>query len=200
MAVVGIERITKAPQLAAGMVDEDVPTDGGRAAGLTVGERLADEVRRGELAREDLAILRSELGFEGVPEADPDGAIEARLRHLQAEVDTLTAYTDAIEEFLDEHGIASQFVTNAREDIDTLENRLDAADIRTTRHADRLNDLEGITRRQGGRLDHLETRLVDLANEVETLANRLEEAEAAVASLRDWQAAIGETFDRDRPH
>lgn len=177
------------------MADDEHPTDGGRVRGATVGERLADEVRRGELSSEDVAVLRTRLGFEGVPDADPDGGVEARLRHLQSEVASLAAYAEAVEPFLDEHGTARRFVADAREDIDGLERRLDAVDARATRRAGRLDDLEGVARRQGARLDRLEAEVGDLGEAVGRFDDRLAELERAVAALRDWRAALGEAFD-----
>lgn len=174
------------------MGDEDEPA---AVAQSTVGARLAAELARDELAPETIDQLRSGLGSDAIPDPDPSGSIEARLQHLQSEVETVAAYNEAIEEFLDEHGIASQFVTNAREDIDTATRRLDALDSRATRHGDRLDDLEPVVKRRGARLDRIESRLGDVAETVEAYRERLDELEAALAALEDWRDALGDAFD-----
>lgn len=143
----------------------------------TVGGRLAREIRQGRLAREDVELLRGQLGLDLRAYADdPDGSVEARLAHLQSEVTTLSAYTDAVEELLDEQGTARQFVEDARADIDGLERR--------------VSDLEGVAGRHDGRLDELEGAASDLRETVETVEERLDGLEKAVADLEAFRDEV----------
>lgn len=147
----------------------------------TVGARLAREIRQGRLAREDIELLRGQLGLDLRAYADdPDGSVEARLAHLQSEVTTLAAYTDAVEELLDEQGTARQFVEAARADIDALERQ--------------TSDLEGVAGRHAGRLDSLETATADLRETVEAFDQRLDALEEAVADLEAFRDDIEGVF------
>lgn len=193
-------------------MDEDEATDGGQldvsSEGRTLGERLAREIRQGSVPREDLEVLRSQLGLDLRTYGDPDGGVEARLRHLQSEVSTLAAYTGEIEELLEEQGTARQFVEGAREDIDALESRLDALDARTTRRGDRLDDLAGSVEPHARRLadleetagdhaEHLDALAADLADLRETVVafeSRLDALEETVAGVQEWREEIEGAF------
>lgn len=146
-----------------------------------MGARLAREIRQGRLAREDVELLRGQLGLDLRAYADdPDGSVEARLSHLQSEVTALAAYADAVEELLDEQGTARQFVEDTRADIDALERR--------------ASDLEGVAGRHDGRLDSQEATAADLRETVEAFDERLDELEEAVDDLEAFRADIERVF------
>lgn len=178
--------------------------EGEDETGTTLGERLAREIRQGAIPREDLEVLRSQLGLDLRRYGErPEGGIEARLAHLQREVATLAAYTEEMEAFLDEQGTPAQFVEEAREDLDTVENRLDALDARATRRGDRLEDLEsdvadleGVAGRHDGQLDGLEEELTDLRGTVETFDDRLAALETTVDDLQGWRETVESVFER----
>lgn len=192
-------------------MDEDQATDVAgldASGGSTLGERLAAEIRQGAIPREDLEVLRGQLGLDLRTYGDPAGGVEARLRHLQSEVSTLAAYTEEMEDLLDAEGTARQFVEGASEDIDALESRLDALDSRTTRRGDRLDDVDDATDRHerrlddldattddhAERLDALETELDDLRETVVEFDARLDALEESVEDIQGWREEIEGVF------
>jgi uncharacterized coiled-coil DUF342 family protein len=90
------------------------PVDGGLLAAL------AEEIRSDDVDEEDLELLRDTVEATGTV----DGSTEARIRQLQRDVADLRAYTDALDEFLDENGTAQQVLEDAREQIDSFEDKL----------------------------------------------------------------------------
>lgn len=80
--------------------------------------RLAAEIRTGEPDEDELEQLRDELGVA-------NRRTEARIQHLQNEVSDLAAYTQAIEEFLDEYGTGSQLVAEIDQEFDDLRAQVD---------------------------------------------------------------------------
>src|SRR5699024_5650499 len=77
--------------------DGEVDTGGVGVAEGDVGAALAAELRAGDLAEADRELLAEELDTD-------DAGSEVRLTHLQSRISDLEAYTDALEEFIDENG------------------------------------------------------------------------------------------------
>ncbi|MFB6119756.1 MAG: hypothetical protein ABEJ68_01420 [Halobacteriaceae archaeon] len=116
---------------------------------------MADIVAAVEDADEDeRAALRRALG-----EGDASGSVDARIRHLQNEVADLSAYREALAEFLDENGGAAAAIAEFEEDVDAL--RDDVAEIEGTvaDRATRLDELEATLGEVRASLDALESEV-----------------------------------------
>lgn len=135
---------------------------------------------------------------------------EVRIMRLQSSVESLAAYTDALEEFLDENGPAETIqeeLTSAQSEIDTLETELDALEAtddelksQLSAHANRLHShekrfegLEDGIEHQSNQLDTLEARLNGLENAV---GERLAELEAMLERKTDILAAAVQGLDQ----
>ena len=174
---------------------------------------LAREARENDLPDEDAATLREALGVSD----QPDGSVEARVQRIQRDVADLRAYTDALEEFLDENGTGRQILEEAREGIDQFEDRLDEFERTVERVETNVDETDAAT--QELRSDVGEVRdeveetaasVEDLEAEVATvgedldevraqvpegdLTERIEEMESDLQELREWQTQIKETF------
>jgi len=160
-----------------------------------VGAALAAELRAGELAEEDVELLRERLNL-GLAESDA-----VRLRDLQTRYHDLAAYTDALEAFVDEHGDADGVLADLQDDVDRLEDDLDEL----AGAGDRLDDLEErlderpapeeLTDRLdavAADVDAVEERLDERVDEVE---RRLADLEATVADLEDQTEVLLELQD-----
>ncbi len=174
---------------------------------------LAREVRENDLPEEDVAALRQALGVSD----EPDGSVEARVQRIQRDVADLRAYTDALEEFLDENGTGRQILEEAREGIDQFEDRLDEFERTVERVEANVDETDAATRELrsdvGEVRDEVEetaASVEDLEAEVATvgedldevreqvpdgdLTERVEEMESDLQELREWQTQIKETF------
>ena len=106
------------------------------------------------------------------------GSVEARLDELQAEVSDLKAYTNALEEFLDEEGTGQQIVESVRRDLVAI--------------TDEVEHLELVLARHDRSLDGHDEQLETLQSEVATLADDLE---AHRETATDWFGTIEEALD-----
>ena len=145
---------------------------------------LADEISEGRVDDADLAELRDALGVTA------DDSTNARIEHLQTTVADLEAYTDAIEEFLDEEGDAQAVLRDVRNNYQSTVDRFDdlAADIGDVR-ADLAADVEDLR----GDLAMVED---DLSADVEDLRDDLTAAEDDLAAdTEDLRADLAASED-----
>jgi len=151
---------------------------------------LAKELREDRVSDADRELLREELGV-GPERTERTESTEARIRHLQNEVSDLSAYTDALEAFIDEQGTADQVLDGLDDRVADVEDRVQGfedglADLRDDLVA-LETDLRGEVRSVTTDVDDLETTVADLESRVE--AADASEAVAAVESdiedLRD---------------
>ena len=174
---------------------------------------LAREARENDLPDEDAAALREALGVSD----QPDGSVEARVQRIQRDVADLRAYTDALEEFLDENGTGRQILEEAREGIGQFEDRLDEFERTVERVETNVDETDAATQELRsdvgevrGEVEETAASVEDLEAEVATvgedldevreqvpdgdLTERVEEMESDLQELREWQTQIKETF------
>lgn len=174
-----------------------------------VAETLAQEIRDGDIAEDDLAVLRDELDV-GLPRS-----ADVRIQRLQRTVADMNAYVDALEEFIDEEGTAKELIDSFRGDVEQLSETIAGLDnelAATTDDVETLqSDLSGTDRRlesidedvQGvaanvediesdldtvddevmrvtGEMEHVTTEIAEVTDQVETLRTDLDEEVEAV--------------------
>jgi archaellum component FlaC len=171
--------------------------------------RLADQLESDEVPEEDLR--RIEEALEAVREEnEPDGATEARLSKLQSDIADLRAYTDALEEFLDENGTGEQLIADFEErleafstELDGIEDQLQANTATTESVENDLGEVREDVSAFESTVGDLETSIEEIEASIEEfderlpeedLTDRLDDLEAAVEDLRSWQDQIRETF------
>lgn len=128
-----------------------------------VAAALAQELRTGNVDDEVVALLRQELDLGS-------GSTEARIQRLQSEVADLHAYTEALEDFLDENGTTQQLLTDIRSELDRLDKQV------------------------GGNRE----RLADQVEDVDALDESVTSIEQEVSDLRETVDSYDETFDAVR--
>ncbi|MCQ4333348.1 hypothetical protein KM295_07620 [Natronomonas sp. F2-12] len=156
---------------------------------------LASEIREGDVDDDDLMDLRDALGLDLA-----SASVEARIEHLQSSVSDLEAYTDAMEEFIDEEGDARTLIAEARdgyeettdrlEELETeleglrsdLDRRLDSIDERIEETIDgELTAIRADIESVEERIDTEADERIDLESDIEALSTEL----AEVAEMRD---------------
>jgi prefoldin subunit 5 len=106
-----------------------------------VARALLTELREDDLTPETRAALRAELR--------PERSRDVRLEHLQHQVSDLAAYTDTLEQFIDEHGPIEAAFDGVKSELDViraeqaeLETRIETLEADFDRVDDRLEELE----------------------------------------------------------
>ncbi|WP_266077051.1 AAA family ATPase [Haladaptatus caseinilyticus] len=162
----------------------------------SVAAALADEIRAGEVNDADLKLIQQELDLD-TPEST-----NVRIRHLQSRVDDLFAYTEALEEFIDDNGTAQSIidgfegeVESLRGEVETMNDDIDmvkdeGAQVRA-RVADLESDLDDLdgefddVNDLGENLGSLETQLDDLEDLVATNTQEASALDDEIEDLRD---------------
>lgn len=154
-----------------------VPVTGG------VARVLAKELREGSISADDRRLLREEL-------STGEGSTEARIRHLQNEVSDLTAYTGALEAFLDEEGSAEEVIDELRSEITDLRDHVDS-ELRSYREnlTDELDSIQS-------EMDAVRETVSGFDDRVEDTAENVDRIESTVASIRDEVADLQAETDR----
>jgi uncharacterized protein YukE len=187
-------------------VEQSEPASVGFDAGDVVGA-LAEAIREDEVPEEDLETLQSAFG--GVP-----NSTQVEIEHLQSRLSELEAYTDALEEFIDEEGTAHELVAGIESDVAALNEELEDVEA-SVEHAaedredirdriedveagfDAVDELEADLERLRGDLEALDERVADteeLAFEVDDLEDDLEDLEEHVDEIEEWRGQLSDVF------
>jgi predicted nucleic acid-binding Zn-ribbon protein len=161
------------------------------------------------LVRED-ETLRAELREAlDVEESDgPRGSADVRLRHVQSRVDDLAAYTDALEEAIDEHGRPAEALADLHEETRALRDEL--ADAREGREeireavADLRDEVANVRAQQEttrDRVDDLAAATEDVRDDLEDArdrqGSRIDRVEGDVDSVATDVRTVREDLERD---
>lgn len=152
--------------------------------GGTVVAQLAREIREDEAPPEDVKLLREAFEIAG----QRGGSITARVDRLQEDVSKLRAYTDALEEFLDEHGTGQQILDGFRSDIADVEAQLSEIDDRVS-----ANDEEVAAVRD--EMDGVRSDVASNRAAVDDVEDTLDGLPADVADVRSEVTNLGEDVD-----
>ena len=137
-------------------------------------ESLASAIEAGDYNEEALDTLRDALVDED------SNSTSVRIRHLRDRMDDLAAYSDALEEFIDENGTARQVLEEVQAETAALQKSVDELRETVEEVPELREDLEHVS---------------DRFDEVRTSVSTLEET---VEIERAWLEEVGQTF-ADRP-
>lgn len=166
---------------------------------------MANEIRQNDVSIDDLKLLHR--AFEKVAdetgEDGEDGVNEARIQMIQSDVADLRAYTDALEEFLDENGTGEQLIEDFEEKLSDFSEDLEGMREEVSSVSTEMEGVSEDVSNIDSTVDDLEATVDDLQESVEELeaevteedvAQRVDDVEEALQDLRDWQEQIKETF------
>lgn len=189
-----------------GDVDTDASTVS--AGGGDIVAELAAAVRSGSVDDDDLETLRNAL-VEGSGDS-----VDARIEQLQTDIADLRAYTNALEEFLDEEGEAQVVLDELRSSIDDLRGEVATVAGRAEENSQRIGGVDDQVAELGETVDDiggLDDRIEDLVDQVadleddlgdvgdvedslETVEAQLEQAQDDIESLREMRDQLTSVF------
>ncbi|MFH5798672.1 AAA family ATPase [Haladaptatus sp. CMAA 1911] len=152
----GSEDIIEAPEETSDELTVSPPRPGSVAAAL------ADEIRAGEVNGADLKLIQQELDLD-TPEST-----NVRIRHLQSRVDDLAAYTEALEEFIDDNGTAKTLIDGFETEVESVRAELDEMD-------DEIENAKDESSRARARVADFETTVESLETGLESDIEALED-------------------------
>lgn len=158
-------------------------------------DQFLEALQEESLSAEQQQTLRTAVGL------DSTTSTHARIEQCQTRLSDLSAYIDALQEFLDEEGTGQQLIEDFQSDLAAVEKQVAALEteistIATTQ--DELNeridsieqDLSSI-QSVAEDVESVETRLDETTN---TLTEDIDTLRAAVEDLEDWQATVTGAF------
>ena len=197
------ETVADPAQPAADTAAEPTAFDG------SVLDQLVTELRDGEIDEADRELLRSELDLE------PSGPEIAKVEHLQSRIEEVAAYTDALEQFLEDNGTGKQLIEDVQADLESIDADLDEMDDRVGGTEGRLDDVEDDLEAVDDDVEALEDDVTDLADDVDDLEadvddvgddledveesledveDELEDVRADVTDIQEWRDQLGSMF------
>ena len=165
----------------------DVETAGGEGdAGDidTLVGALANELRNGNVEEDDVKLLRKAFDVVG----DDTGSVDARIKRLQTEVSDLLAYTDALQEFLDENGTAEQTIEGFREEVEGIQSELTEVRDLAQSHEDALSEMEAT-------VDGVESSMEAIETDIEGVLDDVEGVEQTVSAVEENVGDVEETVE-----
>lgn len=159
----------------------------------SIAEQLIEELQGSELP-EDFVELVQRATDEHHTESE-----QVQLSYLHDQVAELTAYTDALEEFIDEHGTADSVLTEVTDQIERTQERLDRLERETDNVASAFDEIDTM-------LEHLSDRNEFCWGAIEAVNDELDEATAGLeedietmatdlTETNDGLEDLGETVD-----
>jgi methyl-accepting chemotaxis protein len=137
---------------------------------------LAAEIRDGNVDKEDVELLRKAFDLAG----EDTGSVDARINRLQTEVADLLAYTDALEQFLDENGTGDELIEEFRDEVETFQSDLEEIRSLAEGHEETLTSLESNLSEVESSMDSLESNMEDVLEDVSSVESEVEEVSGDV--------------------
>lgn len=146
---------------------------------------LVGELRSRELSDDEQATIAGALGL------DPPASEQVRLDHVQATVDDLVAYRDALEGFIDEHGPAETVVEEFRAGLGECAAELEALQEAVDDLRDRLDSLEAAHEADAAQLEsRLDAAEDELAGTRARFEDDLEAVRGDLSRLMEWREKL----------
>ncbi|MFC6865295.1 hypothetical protein ACFQGE_17750 [Halomicroarcula sp. GCM10025817] len=155
--------------------EAEAQTPAATLANGSVVAAMAAEIRNNEVSEADVEMLKRALEAVSDDEGG-SGANTARINRIQSDIADLRAYTDALEEFLDEHGTGEELIEEFSERLDAFEAELDAYEA----------DIEAAT----STAEQASNEVEDVSGEVSELGHEVDDVEASLDDLRDWVESV----------
>jgi chromosome segregation ATPase len=175
-------------------VDADEVPSGPELDGLDDGSETATdepaEIDTNESASdEEMTDSDDDSSADDTESTDDEGpapgqrSVEMRLDHLSARVEKFGAYSSALEDFIDEHGTASEFFDRIDEDVADLETRIDGTNEKLSAEID---DVRENVDDLATEIEHVRDDVGSMREEIATLTSEVRE----LRSMRESLAAV----------
>jgi archaellum component FlaC len=166
--------------------------DGDTASVESLVGALAAELRNGNVDEDDVKLLRK--AFDIVDDGS-GGSVDARIQRLQTEVADMLAYTDALEEFLDENGTAEQTIEGFREEVESLQSELQEVGELARGHEETLSEIDSTVDSVESTVQSLESDVDEVLGDVDAVWSDVDEVEDTVDEVEETVEGVESDFD-----
>jgi len=160
-------------------------------SGNSVVEALAAEIRQNEVSAEDVKLLRQAFEIAG----QEGGSIQARVERLQSDVADLRAYSDAMEEFLDDNGTAEQLIDDFESDLEAIEESVAGMESTVEDNSEEVTAVSDEVSSLGSDVAEISGEVDDVSEEVGSIGDDVDDVEGTVEDLETALSDIEETVE-----
>ncbi|WP_324757887.1 hypothetical protein [Haloarcula montana] len=171
----------------------DAETNGEVGEG-TVIAAMADEIRNSNVSPDDVKLLQRALDAVSDEESDSgsdtDGATQAKIERLQGDIADLRAYTDALEEFLEENGTGDEMIEEFSQRLEEFETELNSfeSEIESARSTAQsansgVESLEKEVSLVEEDVEEVGSEVNSIGNSLRTVEDDVDEFDAQIAEL-----------------
>lgn len=164
----------------------------------SVASMLAEGIRAGRVSDSDMEVLRDALGTGD----DSSNSLEVRMDHLQSEVADLKAYSDALEEFIDENGEARTLlrdlrgtVEGVRDDVAEVEREIETVSTEMAETTGRVEDLGEDVSRVDDEVGSIGSDVEQVESSLGSVEERTEELDTGIADVDEELSSLREAMD-----
>jgi predicted nucleic acid-binding Zn-ribbon protein len=142
---------------------------------------LATEIRQQNVSAEDVKLLRR--AFEIA--AQDGGTTAAQIQQIQTDVADLRAYTNALEEFLDENGTAQQLVEDFENQISDFESQLSGLQSTLEENSEQLEAVSSDVDEFSDEMKSLSREIEGVSSEIDDVTEKVDSIDERVDSVTD---------------
>ncbi|WP_254274287.1 hypothetical protein [Haloarcula marina] len=174
---------------AAGDADADTEVETGNVVAA-----MAEEIRQQNVSADDVKLLKRAL--DAVSDDDEtSGVNDARIQRIQGDIADLRAYTDALEEFLEENGTGDQVISEFGDRLDEFDQKLGEFESELGRARSTAENAAEDVAELDETVDGVTDEMASVSEEVDEMDTTLEEMETELDEMRE-EMGDGELDDR----
>ena len=162
--------------------DEDTAAD---VATDSVVSAMADEIRQNNVPVDDLKLVQRAIDklADRDGSASGNGAHDARVDKLQSDIADLRAYTDALEEFLEDEGTGDQLIRDFESQLNEFDQTLDRVQSELSETTETVSDVRTEMDDVSGEVETVTDTVDSMSGEVDTVSEEIEDVESSVSEL-----------------
>lgn len=159
--------------------------------GDSVVSAMAAEIRQQNVSAEDVKLLRRAFEIAG----EDGGTTTAKVEQIQDDVADLRAYTNALEEFLDDNGTAQQILGEFERQIETFEGQLSSLQSSLEENSEQLDSVTGAVDGFDEEIQSLSEEISDVSEDIASVTDRVDSVSEQVDSVTDEMESVSGDVD-----
>jgi predicted nucleic acid-binding Zn-ribbon protein len=175
--------------------ESDDEETGGEAPSVdadSVVSAMAEEIRQNDVSVDDLKLVQRAIDklSDRNESGSGDGAHDARVDKLQSDIADLRAYTDALEEFLEEEGTGDQLIRDFESRLDEFDQSLERVQSELSETTDTVSEVRTEMDDVSSDVETVVDDVESVGDEVDVVSEDVEEIENSVTQLESSLDAV----------
>jgi uncharacterized coiled-coil DUF342 family protein len=152
---------------------------------------MANEIRQKNVSADDVKLLRRAFEIAG----QDGGSTAAKLQQIQTDIADLRAYTNSLEEFLDENGTAEEMIGGFEEQLDNFSSQLDALQSEIESNSGELDSVSEEMNSVSDEIDSVSEDIESMSNEIGDVNDKVDTVSGRVDSVTSDVNSVSEEVD-----